>query len=543
MTNDLSSPIPEDSPTTPESAVEIQTAVDPVVGEGTETTDTPCLEVEAANQSASAQELTQKEDVVVDSATDGDDDSSEPVKPVDDAVKPASRKIQIGSRRTMEKKESPTGSKPHLANQQPPALPPTPVRTGPVPIPSVRDTLSEELEAEITAALGDQTASEELLDASVSSAAGTVLESDSRHRATVIRVDEAHVFVSLGGANEGVVQQVQLNTQFEVGMELDVVVTGYNQEHQIYDVRIPGASVNVADWADLQEGVVTEVSVTGHNVGGLECQVNSIRGFIPASQVALYRVENLEEYVGRKLSCVVTEADAQRRNLVLSHRSVLEREAAVEREKKMASLEVGTIQEGIVRNIRDFGVFVDLGGVDGLVHVSQMSWDRVSDPNELVSVGDTVRVRIEKIHPQTGKIGLSLRALQPHPWEGVAERFRVAEIVSGTVTRIADFGAFVKIGPGIEGLVHISEMAHQRVSSVGSVVSEGQEIKVKILSVDAENQRIGLSIKQTMEAPAKASEGEAEELPLSETVVKKANAPLKGGTDRSAGGEQFGLKW
>jgi len=443
----------------------------------------------------------------------------------------------------MEKKESPTGSKPHLANQQPPALPPTPVRTGPVPIPSVRDTLSEELEAEITAALGDQTASEELLDASVSSAAGTVLESDSRHRATVIRVDEAHVFVSLGGANEGVVQQVQLNTQFEVGMELDVVVTGYNQEHQIYDVRIPGASVNVADWADLQEGVVTEVSVTGHNVGGLECQVNSIRGFIPASQVALYRVENLEEYVGRKLSCVVTEADAQRRNLVLSHRSVLEREAAVEREKKMASLEVGTIQEGIVRNIRDFGVFVDLGGVDGLVHVSQMSWDRVSDPNELVSVGDTVRVRIEKIHPQTGKIGLSLRALQPHPWEGVAERFRVAEIVSGTVTRIADFGAFVKIGPGIEGLVHISEMAHQRVSSVGSVVSEGQEIKVKILSVDAENQRIGLSIKQTMEAPAKASEGEAEELPLSETVVKKANAPLKGGTDRSAGGEQFGLKW
>jgi small subunit ribosomal protein S1 len=127
----------------------------------------------------------------------------------------------------------------------------------------------------------------------------------------VIRVDATHVFVSLGGSNEGVVQRVQLSQDFEVGVEIDIVVSGYNQEHQIYDVRIPGASVSVADWADLQEGVVVDVMITGNNVGGLECQVNSIRGFIPASQVALYRVENLEEYVGRKLSCVVTEADAQ----------------------------------------------------------------------------------------------------------------------------------------------------------------------------------------------------------------------------------------
>ena len=471
------------------------------------------------------------------------EESVEPTKPVDDAAVVNKPKIQIGSRRKTDTSSAPQGSKPHLDNKKPDTIVVPPVRQGPVPIPSVRDILPEDLEAEIAAALGDASNSTELLDASVPTAAGVMLEPDTRQRATVIRVDATHVFVSLGSANEGVVKRVQLSQDFEVGVEIDIVVSGYNQEHQIYDVRIPGASVSVADWADLQEGVVVDVTITGNNVGGLECQVNSIRGFIPASQVALYRVENFEEYVGRKLSCVVTEADAQRRNLVLSHRAVLEREAAKEREKKLATLEVGSIQEGIVRNIREFGVFVDLGGVDGLVHVSQMSWDRVTDPKELVSEGDTVRVRVEKIHPQTGKISLSLRALQPHPWEGVAAKFRVSETVTGKVTRIADFGAFVRIDTGIEGLVHISELAHNRVSTVGSVVSEGEEVKVKVLSIDAENQRIGLSIKQTTEAPAQAAGGEKEEPQLTEKVVKEINTPLKGGTNRSTGGEQFGLKW
>lgn len=471
------------------------------------------------------------------------DESAEPTKPVDDAAVANKPKIQVGSRRKAESNSAPQGSKPHLDKKKPDTIVVAPIRQGPVPIPSVRDTLSEDLEAEIAAALGDESNSTELLDASVPTTAGVIIEPDTRQRATVIRVDATHVFVSLGGSNEGVVQRVQLSQDFEVGAEIDIVVSSYNQEHQIYDVRIPGASVSVADWADLQEGVVVDVTITGNNVGGLECQVNSIRGFIPASQVALYRVENFEEYVGRKLSCVVTEADAQRRNLVLSHRAVLEREAAKEREKKLATLEVGSIQEGIVRNIREFGVFVDLGGVDGLVHVSQMSWDRVADPKELVSEGDTVRVRVEKIHPQTGKISLSLRALQPHPWEGVAAKFRVSETVTGKVTRIADFGAFVRIDTGIEGLVHISELAHNRVSTVGSVVSEGEEVKVKVLSIDTENQRIGLSIKQTTEAPAKPTGGEKEDLQLTEKVVKESKTPLKGGTNRPSGGEQFGLKW
>ncbi len=453
----------------------------------------------------------------------------------------AERKIQIGSRRNKEESDKPRGAKPHVGGKSPSA--PVPVANkGPVPVPSVRDQLPQDLEDEIAAALGDQSI-DALMDQSAPSKAAQV-ETDDRRRATVLRIDANHLFVSLGSAAEGVIA-LQVFTEIpEVGAEIDVIVTGFNEDDQIYEVTVPGAAVSVADWGDLQEGAVIDVTITGSNVGGLECQVNSIRGFIPASQISVYRVENFEEYVGKKLQCVVTEANAERRNLVLSHRSIMEREAAEQREQKLGSLEVGSVHEGIVRSVKDFGAFVDLGGIDGLIHISQMSWERIKHPSELVKEGDKVKVRLEKINAETGKLSLSLRAMQAHPWEGVQERFRVGEVVSGTVSRIADFGAFVKLAAGIEGLVHISELAHRRVSVVSTEVSEGQEVSVKVLSVDVQNQRIALSIKQTTTAPVKERKREErEELPPRELAVKRSDEPLKGGRDRSAGGEQFGLKW
>ena len=450
-------------------------------------------------------------------------------------------KIQIGSRRKNSEDGKPKGAKPHVGGKAP-AIP-TPVpNKGPVPVPSVRDHLPQDLEDEIAAALGGQSI-DALMEQSTPANAAQV-ETDDRRRATVIRIDAKHLFVSLSSASEGVVS-LQVFTEIpEVGSEIDVIVTGFNEDDQIYEVTVPGAAVSVADWSDLQEGAVIDVTITGSNVGGLECQVNSIRGFIPASQISIYRVENFEEYVGKKLQCVVTEASAERRNLVLSHRSIMEREAAEQREQKLGSLEVGSVHEGIVRSVKDFGAFVDIGGIDGLIHISQMSWERVKHPSELVKEGDKVKVRLEKMNPETGKLSLSLRAMQAHPWEGINERFRVGEVVSGAVSRIADFGAFVKLAPGIEGLVHISELAHRRVNLVSTEVSEGQDVSVKILSVDVQNQRIALSIKQTTAAPAKESKrGDAEELPPREMAVKRSDAPLKGGRDRSSGGEQFGLKW
>lgn len=458
-------------------------------------------------------------------------------EPIDnEAIKQIAGRVKIGSRKEVnEDKVRPVDMTQHE---------PAPEIVGPVPTPSVRDELSDDLEREIAAALGD-TSLDDLISDDATKLASTDIESEQRRRATVIRLDGENVFYSLGGPNEGVVSIRQFEEPPEVGTDMDVIVREMNPEDGLYEVAVPGAAVEVGDWGDLQEGAVIEVRVTGHNVGGLECQVNSIRGFIPVSQVSLYRVENLEEYQDKKLMCVVTEADAQKRNLVLSHRAILEREKVEQRAERMSQIQIGEICEGTVRSVKDFGAFVDIGGLDGLIHISQMSWDRVNHPSEVVSEGDKVKVRIEKINPQDGRIGLSLRALQDHPWTGIDSQFRVGDVVKGTVSRIAQFGAFVKLAAGVEGLVHISELAHHRVSLVSSVVSEGEEIEVKILSVDTDAQRISLSIKQTISAPVADSKPTADEQdePAREVSIKPSGKPLEGGISRPSGGEDFGLNW
>ena len=188
----------------------------------------------------------------------------------------------------------------------------------------------------------------------------------------------------------------------------------------------PAPRSRVQDWSDLREGSVVEATITGENKGGLECQVNNIRGFIPAGQVSLYRVENLAQFVGERMLCVVTEANPDRRNLVLSRRALLEREQQEAKEKLLAELAPGQVREGIVRSIRDFGAFVDLGGVDGLLHVSQLSWARVKHPSEVLEVGQTVKVKIQKIDPETGKISLAMKELTESPWTNIAAKYPVA---------------------------------------------------------------------------------------------------------------------
>ena len=229
-----------------------------------------------------------------------------------------------------------------------------------------------------------------------------LLEPDTRRRATIVNIRGDNVFFSLGaGRNEGFVSVRQFKETPSVGDALDVIIVRMNQEEGLYELRLPGAAMDVDDWSDLEEGTVVEARVTGANTGGLECMVNTIRGFIPASQVALYRIENFADFIDKRLTCVVTEANPRRKNLVLSHRAILEREREVERKEKLTALSVGDVVEGTVRSLRDFGAFVDLGGVDGLIHISQLSWDRVNHPSEVVNEGDQVSVRIEKIDPAT----------------------------------------------------------------------------------------------------------------------------------------------
>lgn len=415
-----------------------------------------------------------------------------------------------------------------------------------VAIPKGRDPLPAELEQEIEAALagasldGLSTTDPEVGD-------DEELDEDSPRRATIIKIHGDDVFFALGGRDQGVVSLRQFSEPPTIGTELEVVVRELNEEDGLYELTVPGGSVDVQDWSDVVEGTVVEARVTGSNTGGLECMVGNIRGFIPASQVEVYRVENFAEYYEKKLLCVVTEANKRRKNLVLSHRAVVEREKEEARQKLLEELEVGQAVEGVVSSIRDFGAFVDIGGLDGLVHVSQLSWDRVGHPSEVLEVGQKVRVKIEKVDQATGKIGLSYRDLLEHPWTNVEERIMPNSIVKGTVTRTATFGAFVKLEAGIEGLIHISELAHHRVVQVTNVVNEGDEVEVKVLSVDADAQRISLSLKDAYAAPEpeeKAdTEDETPEEPPRQPIVPKRHTQLKGGTDRPSGGEEFGLKW
>ena len=376
---------------------------------------------------------------------------------------------------------------------------------------------------------------------------GRSLEDGSRHQGKVIKVHNANVFISLGGPDEGVVPLLQFETPPTEGQTVDCLIRAFNQEEGLYDLAIPGETVAVNDWDDLIEGSAVEAKVESANTGGVECLVGNVRGFIPISQLSEFRVETPADYIGQKLVCIITEVNPRRGNLVLSHRAVLEREKAAKRKERMASLEVGEACEGIVRKVMDFGAFVDIGGLDGMIHISQLSWEKIKHPSEVVKEGDKIQVRVEKIDAETGKIGLSYRSLQDNPWNDVDARFPIGTLVRGTVTRLANFGAFVRLATGIEGLIHISELAHKRVVNVANVLNEGQDVEVKILTVERDSQRIGLSLRATQAKPETAGsdtkKSEPEDEPKREPAVRKFQGTLKGGTGANNGGELFGLKF
>lgn len=420
----------------------------------------------------------------------------------------------------------------------------TPITAPKVPVPSARVRSEDEDEA-LNAALSGADL-DHLMIGDRSLRVGRRLEDGSRHPGKVIKVHNANVFISLGGPDEGVVSILQFENPPEAGQPIEVLIRGFNREEGLYDLAIPGEAIAVNDWDDLQEGAIVEAKVESANTGGVECKVGNVRGFIPISQLAEYRIETAADYIGQKLLCVITEANPRRGNLVLSHRAVLERDKESKRKERMASIQVGDQCEGTVRKVTDFGAFVDIGGLDGLIHITQLSWEKIKHPSEVIKEGDTVQVRIEKIDPTTGKIGLSYRSAQDNPWNDVEARFPIGAVVKGVVSRLANFGAFVKLSTGIEGLIHISELAHRRVSNVSQILQEGQDVEVKILTVEADAQRIGLSLRATQAKPESENKSKSEPEPEEQRrspAVKKFQGTLKGGTGNSGGGELFGLKF
>jgi ribosomal protein S1 len=348
----------------------------------------------------------------------------------------------------------------------------------------------------------------------------------------VIGVRAKCVFVDLGGKSEGIlsVTDFEEGKLPEPGSTIDVVVERFDPEEGVQILRLKGAAID-ADWTNLKKGVTVEARVTKTCKGGLEVDVDGIRGFLPISQIDLSRVDDAASYVNQKFKAIVTEANQREKNLVVSRRDVLELERAEQREKTWATLEEGQIRDGVVRSIKDFGAFVDLGGVDGLLPIGEMSWSRVSKVDEMVKTGDLVKVKVLKIDRVARKLTLGLKQLTPSPWEAAADKYPRGMMIKGKVSKIMDFGAFVELEPGIEGLIHISELSPTRVRRVVDIVKPGQEVEVRILKVEPEVKRIALSLLPakgaTPAAPAEEEEEPEDDTPPAPRPEPKV--PLKGG--------------
>lgn len=442
-------------------------------------------------------------------------------------------------------------------NERPTFAPRGPVSS--IPTPNRREALSGDLADEFAALMGD--ASIDSLMSSVNdSAAAIQLEEGAKVQGRVASVSGDSVFVDLGARELGLVPLKQFPDDFvlEPGQQIEVVVTKFDAAEGVYDVALPLAAAEVGDWLSLTKGAIVEVVVAAANSGGLECQVGKLRGFLPFSQIDVFRVENPERFVGERWKCVVTECNPERRNLVVSRRALIEQEREELREKTLSELAEGQTREGLVRKIIAVGVFVDLGGVDGFIPVSEISWTRVKHPSEVVKEGERVVVTITRIDPANNRISLSLKDKALDPWNKVDEAVHVGEVLRGRVSRITDFGAFVDLGEGVEGLVHVSEIAYQRVKAVSDALQVGDWVDVKVLDVDQEKRRVSLSIKKTMEDPrvkakreaaakadADAAAAEAEErrkddeaLAASREKIRKLQSkkPLKGGLNRGDDG-------
>jgi small subunit ribosomal protein S1 len=357
----------------------------------------------------------------------------------------------------------------------------------------------------------------------------------------VVRIDKDEVLVDIGYKSEGVIPSNELSIrksvnpadEVELGEEVDaLVLTKEDQDGRLIlskkRARFERAWRRIEAAAD--SGLPVEGQVIEVVKGGLIIDLG-VRGFLPASLVDIRRVPNLDEYLGTSIECKVIELNRSRNNVVLSRRAVLEEERKEQRQQILDRLQPGLIIEGQISNIVDFGAFVDLDGIDGLIHISELSWSHVNHPSEILNIGDTVQVKVLDIDRDRQRISLGLKQTQEDPWQRVVDTYNVGDELEGTVTKVVAFGAFVEILNGVEGLVHISELAAHHVENPREVVNPGQEVKVKILEIDSERRRLSLSMKRIDGqdyGPPEMSTGDLDNMPelgLSDEVFASASAP------------------
>ncbi|HZF57536.1 MAG TPA: 30S ribosomal protein S1 [Rubrobacter sp.] len=363
----------------------------------------------------------------------------------------------------------------------------------------------------------------------------------------VVRIDRDEVLVDIGYKSEGLIPSNELTIRkgadphdvVDLGQRLEALV----MQKEDADGRLILSAKRAAferAWNRIEEAYNEQRTVEGPVIevvkGGLILDIG-LRGFLPASLVDIRRVRNLDSFLGQKLECKVIELNRSRNNVVLSRRAVLEEERKEERERILTSLEEGMIVKGTVSNLVDFGAFVDLEGIDGLIHISELSWQHVDHPSEVVEVGEEVEVKVLEVDRDRERISLGLKQTRKDPWQEIVERVNVGEQIKGRVTKLVSFGAFVEVAEGVEGLIHISELAEHHVETPDEIVRSGDEVDARIIDVDARRRRLSLSLRPKRE--------EREERPRREEQRPRREPEQRGTSSsdrRTSSGEGSGLR-
>lgn len=412
------------------------------------------------------------------------------------------------------------------------------------------DQLDANLEAEIQAIMagggGEAPVPISVTDESGEKSEETGVVQGSKVKGVVEQIHEDDVFLNAGLRTNVVVsfKQFPENKPPVVGMELEVVIDALDADGLIRG-RLPRSRHRPGgNWDALAVGQIVDCMVGAVNKGGLQVTVSGLRGFLPASQIELGFAGNLDAYVGQKVTVLVTEVNPKKRNLVVSRRALLQAERAEGEGEFWSAAQVGQDYSGTVKTIKDYGAFVNIGPVDGFLHIGEISWSRINHPNEVLQEGQTVDVKVLKLDPEKKRISLGMKQLAQNPWATANEKYSTGRTVAGTVTRTTDFGAFVELEPGLEGMVHISELAWRRVGSVTEILNVGENREFQVQEVDTKRKRVSLSLKalEKRPEPVKQERPETPEPPAAPAEPRKPRNPnLRGGTDRTAaGGGLFG---
>jgi small subunit ribosomal protein S1 len=361
----------------------------------------------------------------------------------------------------------------------------------------------------------------------------------------VVKIDPDEVLLDIGWKSEGVIPSRELSIKLDVDPN-DVVQIGDVVEALVMNKEDDQGRLVLSKkraqyeraWGTIERIYTDDNTVIGTVIevvkGGLILDIG-LRGFLPASLVEMRRVRDLQPYVGTQLECKIIELDKNRNNVVLSRRKFLEETQSEFRNEFLSTLQKNEVRKGVVSSIVNFGAFVDLGGVDGLVHVSELSWKHIDHPSEVVEVGDEVEVEVLDVDMERERVSLSLKATQEDPWQKFAREHAVGELVDGEVTKLVPFGAFVKVADGIEGLVHISELADRHVEVPEAVVNVGDQIEVKVIDIDTVRRRISLSLKQAQVGEAATEEAPYGEEPTVETAYSSGGDEEATGSNTLAG--------